>query len=366
MDLKTAVEILELDENKISPEIIKKAYRQLSLKYHPDVTGNSDGSKFILINAAYEFLKKEIFNYSSNEFSETEEELNLRIIAIRKAFDNIKGRYQEIHDKTFITLANSLKLLLDRYNSHRDLQKNINRDFQTQVTISINNIINWFNSEIFKITSAYDDWLNGMLRSTYQKLLEDEFKYWYRSKYFYKHLGISLIFSLVSFALMYYYSPEKYYISFATLPLVAGIYSYKSNVKKKYSYKTNVKGLDSNNFRMSSTQLFIKADSNSMVKTSMGMGSIGALIGSIGGPLGAVVGGAIGGFLGALFGESLDELKEKMRKEIINKLFDVEELILKNLEIQIPKIEEQLIESIKKNYISNKQKAVKLLLNANK
>ncbi len=229
MDFKTAVNILELDEKNLSPEIIKKAYRTLSLKYHPDVTGNSDGSKFILINAAYEFLKKEIFNYSANEFSETEEELNLRIIAIRKAFDNIKSKYQEIHDKTFTSMVDRIKQLLDEYSSHRDLQKNINRDFQTQVTIAINKIVNWFNSEIFKITSAYDEWLNGMLRSTYQKLLEDEFKYWYRSKYFYKHLVMSLIISLVSLTLIYFYSSEKYYISLAALPLVAGIYKYKSN-----------------------------------------------------------------------------------------------------------------------------------------
>ena len=117
---------------------------------------------------------------------------------------------------------------------------------------------------------------------------------------------------------------------------------------------------------MNAAQLFIQNDdSTSMVKSAMGLGSLGALIGSIGGPLGAVVGGAIGGFIGALFGEPLDDLKIKMYDRMISKLEEVEAVILNNLESQIPKIEEDLIKTIKYNFNRNKDHAVKLLLESN-
>ena len=51
--------ILEINENA-SQEQIKKSYRQLSLKYHPDRNKDEEATKiFIKISRAYEFLDKE-------------------------------------------------------------------------------------------------------------------------------------------------------------------------------------------------------------------------------------------------------------------------------------------------------------------
>lgn len=49
--------ILEVDK-EASPEVIKKAYRALSLKYHPDklASGSPDAEKMPLINEAYGVL----------------------------------------------------------------------------------------------------------------------------------------------------------------------------------------------------------------------------------------------------------------------------------------------------------------------
>ena len=38
------------------PKVIKKAYRQMCLKYHPDKGGSQE--KFILITKSYEYLMK--------------------------------------------------------------------------------------------------------------------------------------------------------------------------------------------------------------------------------------------------------------------------------------------------------------------
>ena len=67
MDYKQAFEILEInlefiDYKDISLDYLKKQYRKLILKHHPDKNGNTQESndKFKQIHEAYQFLKLEI------------------------------------------------------------------------------------------------------------------------------------------------------------------------------------------------------------------------------------------------------------------------------------------------------------------
>ena len=57
---RAACKILGVDEN-VSKESLKKAYRQASLKYHPDHNCNDNDAekKFLLINCAYELLAED-------------------------------------------------------------------------------------------------------------------------------------------------------------------------------------------------------------------------------------------------------------------------------------------------------------------
>ena len=59
-------EILEIKPNA-TPEIIKKQFRKLSLKYHPDKNKEINSEKFILIKEAYDILidtdKRNIYDY---------------------------------------------------------------------------------------------------------------------------------------------------------------------------------------------------------------------------------------------------------------------------------------------------------------
>ncbi|MDQ7815890.1 MAG: J domain-containing protein [Melioribacteraceae bacterium] len=363
MDFKTAIEILELDAHNLTPDLIKKSYRRLSLKYHPDITANSDGAKFILINAAYEFLLKNLSFFDLNDLSETEDELKMRIAAIKKSFESIKKDYDVAHNNCFQKIVDNLISTLDNYNSYKRLKENVNYDFTRIVEIGINDILNWFNERIAQITTSYDDWINGYLRSTYKRLLEEEFRYWYKSKYFYTHLFISIIISELVFTGIYYLPVDKQYLGVASIPLFLGIMFYRGNVKNKYSFEVNIRKLDSDKFKLQSSALFIKNDDGtSIATTTLGLGSIGAALGAIGGPVGALIGGAIGGILGSMFGESLYELKQKLFDRMIPKLEEVEQRLFASLDEQIPKIEEELIMTIQNNFNSNKERAVKLLL----
>jgi curved DNA-binding protein CbpA len=79
MNYKIAFEILEIDfintkYQDLTCEYLKKRYRKLALKYHPDKNGNTEESNehFKKINEAYNYLRREIKNLRP-EIDEEEE-----------------------------------------------------------------------------------------------------------------------------------------------------------------------------------------------------------------------------------------------------------------------------------------------------
>ena len=79
MNYKDAFEILEIDlsavgYNGISLEYLKKQYRKLALKHHPDKNGNTfeSNERFKKINEAYTYLKNEnkyLYDEEDNTYS---------------------------------------------------------------------------------------------------------------------------------------------------------------------------------------------------------------------------------------------------------------------------------------------------------
>uniref|UniRef100_A0A6C0AS78 J domain-containing protein n=1 Tax=viral metagenome TaxID=1070528 RepID=A0A6C0AS78_9ZZZZ len=114
MDQKLAYKILGIEKNtyifNISLEYLKKQYRKMALKHHPDKNGNTQEStlKFQQINEAYQCLKREIIisnqycNTEDTEYETTSSDLNSSLyFDILKEFMKtvFEGTYNEILSK---------------------------------------------------------------------------------------------------------------------------------------------------------------------------------------------------------------------------------------------------------------------------
>jgi len=95
MNILFACEVLEVDINNLTIDLLKKKYHKLSLKYHPDKNNNSEISteKFKLLNEAFHFLKSEI-DINQNQNQNKNEEDNSEYINLLNLFIEgiIKGK----------------------------------------------------------------------------------------------------------------------------------------------------------------------------------------------------------------------------------------------------------------------------------
>jgi len=115
MNCKDAFVILEIDlnvinYNDISLEYLKKQYRKLALKNHPDKNYNTSESneKFKQINEAYELLKREIKHLNSEDFpqesgSENDSSLYLDIL---RSF--MKSIFERKYNETMSKIVNDI------------------------------------------------------------------------------------------------------------------------------------------------------------------------------------------------------------------------------------------------------------------
>ncbi len=109
--IKNYYDILEIDNNATKAEI-RKAYRKLAKKYHPDVNKSKDAhEKFIEITEAYEILINQSYRYYKTptvtttdewrdaEYRKNEEYEKFRQEAREKAQRQAKMRYEEFHQQ---------------------------------------------------------------------------------------------------------------------------------------------------------------------------------------------------------------------------------------------------------------------------
>jgi len=212
MNYKDAFEILEIDlchvsYNDISLEYLKKQYRRLALKNHPDKNGNTPESneKFQKINEAYHYLKREIKHFNpedleeeSNNSEEDTQDSSLYFNILRSFMKTVfEGKYNDILSKIVNDIMTtgkkiSVKLFDDL---DKDTALNIytflsnNRSIlhlNQEILDNIRDLVvkKYDNVEVYKLNPSIIDLLNNNL---YKLYVNDELflvPLWHNESYF--------------------------------------------------------------------------------------------------------------------------------------------------------------------------------------
>ena len=202
MDYKEALEILEIDlpYKDISPEHLKKQYRKLILKNHPDKNGNTPESneKFKQIHEAYNYLKTEILNTYPREDEDDADEHSLYFNILTGFMKSVfEGNYTDVLSKIVSDIINagkqiSVKLFddLDKDTALHVYTFLSNHRSVLHLSPDIVNIIRdivvkkYDNVEVYKLNPGINDLLNNNM---YKLYVNDELflvPLWHNESYF--------------------------------------------------------------------------------------------------------------------------------------------------------------------------------------
>jgi hypothetical protein len=205
MNYKEAFEIFEIDfintkYEDLTPEYLKKRYRKLALKYHPDKNGNTTKSneRFKKINEAYTYLKKEIkhFHHDEEDFINDSQNIYLNVLKnfitsvmdgnyidiIAKIVNDILITGKHISLKIFEDLDKdtvlNIYIFLSRYKSILYLKDELLEKVKQIVIQKYDNVL------IYKLNPSINDLMNN---NVYKLYVDDQLylvPLWHNESYY--------------------------------------------------------------------------------------------------------------------------------------------------------------------------------------
>jgi hypothetical protein len=204
MNFNKALETLEIDSkyHDLTLDFIKKRYKKLALKYHPDKNGDTKESteRFKKINEAYNYLRSEGLYFVNEEEDEDEpddsQSIYLNVLknfiksvmdgdyidVIAKIVNNILNKGKQISLKIFEDLDKDLALnvyiFLSRYKSILHFNDDLLEIVKKMVIQKYDNV------EIYKLNPSIDD----LMYCKFYKLYVQEQLYlvplWHKESYY--------------------------------------------------------------------------------------------------------------------------------------------------------------------------------------
>lgn len=208
MNYKEAFAILNIDlnlvtYNDISLEYLKKQYRRLALKHHPDKNGNTTESneKFKQINEAYNFLKREIKHINPEDVnidSDSDSDSSLYYDILKGFMKTVfEGKYNEILSKVVNDIITKGKQISIKIFDELDKETTLNiftflstnrytLHLSEDILDNIREILvkKYDNVQIFKLNPSINDLLSNNLYKLYVNNELFLVPLWYNESYF--------------------------------------------------------------------------------------------------------------------------------------------------------------------------------------
>ncbi len=201
MNYENAFEALELDINSksnINKETIKKQYRKLALKYHPDKNGNTEESneRFKKINEAYNYLNNLYINDDNDDVEKTTYSQSSLYADILKQFiqssfekevlskivSKIIGAGKKISTELFNELDKETALNIYSFLSNNRSTLHLSQEILDLVREIV--VKKYDNVEIYKLNPSINDLINNNL---YKLHVNNEIFFvplWHNESYF--------------------------------------------------------------------------------------------------------------------------------------------------------------------------------------